>query len=347
MTSGWSLYHPPKPKKTRPKPARPRPAPVRPVRPHFVDPFAPQTDAQLQAQAGAYSKEQLQAASAIIEAAMGRRSAAGQAAISGLTQQLGGLWQGAAGATKGAYDQATAAQSGINSQLANRLGSFGQNLQGEVGNKLAYAGPSGQQVASNTGTAAQGTANAGFAKGSAGTEMLNAQSAAAQATAAGLPAIAGLTGLQNSRSLQAQINKDMADALSQAAGQSQSSAASMYQHLVDRELQKAIAKQSGLINQDKLTADIKYKQQTLAYKQQKARYDRQLKLKSLGISQQRVKEYARHNGISEQQASQRLTQQAINERNRNKRAAAARAAAAKRAAAKPSGFVLIPPKKKK
>jgi hypothetical protein len=199
------------------------------------------------------------------------------------------------------------------------LGSFGQNLQGEVGNKLAYAGPSGQQVASNTGTAAQGTANANFAKGSAGTEMLNAQSAAAQTSAAALPGIAGLTGLQNSRSLQAQINKDMADALSGAAGNAQSSAASMYQHLVDRELQKAIAKQSGLINTDKLAADIKYKNQTLAYKKQKQKFDQQTKLTSLGISQQRVSEYARHNGVSESAAAKRLAQAAINQRNVNRR----------------------------
>jgi hypothetical protein len=304
---GWSLYKPPKrrpPKKVLP--ARPRP----PVRRVVKDPFAPISDEKLRAQAGSLVQDQLAPIIASIRAAIESRSQAGGQAISGYTQQLGNLWQGAPGVAKSAYDQATAAQSGINTALANRLGTFGQNLAGEVGNKLAYAGPSGQQVASNVGTAAQGTANANFAKGAAGTEMLNAQSAAAQTAAGALPGIAGLTGLQNIKQLQAQLSKELGDQLSQAQTGASSSIASIYQHLVDQELQKAIASQSGLINRDKLAVDVQYKKQSLAYKKQKDKYDRQIKLANLGISQQRVSEYARHNGITETQAANRLAQQA-------------------------------------
>lgn len=309
--SGWSpaVWQPPKPRRVRAKPARIRP-PVKPTLQHVANPFAPIGDAQLQAQAGGLVQGQLAPIIAAIKAAIEGRSQSGQAAIQEYTQQLGNLWKGAPGVAAGAYNQAQAQQSGINTALANRLGNFGQGLSSEVGNKLAYAGPSGEQVSSNLGTAAQGTANANFAKGAAGTEMLNAQSAAAQTAAGQLPGIAGLTGLQNSKQLQAQLNKELGDQLSGVQSNAASSVSSIYQHLVDRELQKAIASQSGLINRDKLAVDKSNKAATLKYKRDKLRIDAANKAASLGISAQRVAEYARHNGISETQASKRLTQQA-------------------------------------
>src|SRR5438105_3299496 len=84
------------------------------------------------------------------------------------------------------------------------------------------------------------------ARGSAGLEALNAQGAAAQAYGAQMPGIAGLTGLQSGRQLQAQLNQELGTQLSSVGANAASNQSSIYQHLLDQELQKAIASQSGL-----------------------------------------------------------------------------------------------------
>lgn len=333
MTAGWEPYRPPRPTagftQVRPRPPRPprravpKPhAPKPPVRRQVLDPFAPQSEDQSRARAAALMQSQLGPLMAQIQQAIEARSRSGQQAIQGYTGELGHLWQGVPAATGKAYDTARASQSGINEALANRLGSFGKDLGSEIQGKIGYA-PAAvqQQVAGGAQQTAQGVANANFAKGSAGIEALNAQGAAAQAYGAALPGIAGLTGLQSSKQLQGQLNSELARQLGDARSQSQTSLASLYERERDRELQKAVASQSGLINKDKLNADRTYKQQTLRYKQAKDRNDRSVKLKNLGISQQRVTEYARHNGISEGQAGRRLIQQGRNART----SAAARA----------------------
>lgn len=319
---GWTRYKPPKPRRRRPPRARPmRPTP--PVRRTFTDPFAALTDQQLRERARSQTQSALGPLVDSIRQAIEARSRSGQAAISGLTRELGGLWAGVAPAAGQIYERAQGQQRQVNTDLANRLGSFGQGLQGEITGKLqAQGAPQGVvgEIAGGAGTTAQGVANANFAKGSAGLEALLAQGAAEQAYGAKLPGIAGLTGQQHGRQLEAQLSQSLADQLGQIGARGAGDESSLYTHLLDLELQKAIAKQSGLINQDKLAADTRYKNQTLRYKQQKDRYDRQIKQQSLGISQQRVNEYARHNGISEQQASQRLIQQA--QRNQEARRSA-------------------------
>src|SRR6266542_2878831 len=302
----------------KPRPPRPVPPPPRPV----VDPFAPRTNEQIQAQVSAEQMKLLGPIIQEIQRAIEARSQAGQQAIQGYTSQLGGLWSGAAGQTRAAYDQARQAQAGVNTALADRLGGFGQGLSSEIGGMLAgINAPANvqQQFAGGAGLTAQGAANAGFARGSDGLEQLIGQGAAAQGYAAQLPGIAGLTGLQTSKGLQAQLNKELADQLGQARTGAASSSSSLYQHLLDQELEKAIAKQSGLVNKEKLSADRYNKQQTLRYKQQKDKFDRGIKLANLGISQQRVNETARAHGISEKQAAHRLIQQAQNARNVNLR----------------------------
>src|SRR5438128_1044753 len=135
-TDGWSVYRPPK----RHAPTRPRP--VKPRRQIVKDPFAATPDAQLQAQARALAQAQTGPLLQQLQAAIEARSRSGSAAIGGYTQQLGSLFSQVAPQTAGIYNEAIKQQSGTNTALANRLGSFGQGLAGEVGNKLAYAGPS-------------------------------------------------------------------------------------------------------------------------------------------------------------------------------------------------------------
>src|SRR5207248_3304250 len=106
-------------------------APHRPPAPY--DPFAPKTLAQLQAEASATGAAGLAPIVKQITDAINARSAAGQSAIGGLTKSLGGLFSQAGPQTAAAYQQAQTAQSGINSQLANRLTAYGGNLAAEQG----------------------------------------------------------------------------------------------------------------------------------------------------------------------------------------------------------------------
>jgi hypothetical protein len=352
MTSGWSqpssppaagfgLYGRQAPGTTGPRykpPRQPHPkaparvrvpkAPTRPVPRTYVDPFAPSSDAELQARAGQIGGAQLAALIDQIRQAIEGRSRSGTAAIGSLTNQLGGLMSGVGPASQKIYDTARASGSQINDALANRLGQFGQGLAGEQAGKFALQGaPAGVagQIAGGAQQTAQGAANAGFARGSAGTEMLNTQGAAAGAYGAALPGIAGLTGIQNERNLQAQLSKAFADQVGAAQTGAQSTIASVYQHELDQELQKAIAKQSGLVNQEKINAANYNKNAALTYKKQNDQRNRAIKLKSLGISQQRVNETIRAHNISRTQAENRLIQQGnIAARNARQRAAAQR-----------------------
>jgi hypothetical protein len=323
-TGGFGLYGPQAPGTTGPKykpPRQPHPkaravkvpkAPTRPVPRTYVDPFAPTSDAELQARAGGIGQQQLAALIDQIRQAIEGRSRSGTAAIGSLTNQLGGLMSGVGPASQKIYDTARVSGSQINDALANRLGQFGQGLAAEQAGKFALQGaPAGVagQIAGGTQQTAQGAANAGFARGSAGTEMLNTQGAAAGAYGAALPGIAGLTGIQNERNLQAQLSKAFADQVGAAQGQSQTTIANIYMHLLDQELSKAVAKQSGLINQEKINATNYNKNAALTYKKQNDARNAKLKAQSLGISQQRVNETMRHNGMSETQAIKSLIAQ--------------------------------------
>lgn len=326
--SGFSQVAPHKWKP--PKPRRPRTrvptAPARPVQRPVYNPFAPRSDAELAALAASQAQGIYGPQAAAIQAAIEARSRSGIAAIGGLTNQLGGLWQGVAPATGEIYGKARAEQSQTNTDLANRLGSFGQGLQGELQGKLALQNAPGnvtEQVAGGAGQTAQGVANANYASGSAGMEALLAQGAAAQAYGAKLPGIAGLSGLQSGKQLEAQLNQSLADQLGKAGADQASNQSQIYLHLLDQELNKAVAEQSGIGKAATLAESKRYHESTLSYKIKKDARDRALKRVSLGISDKRLQEYMRHNGVNEATATARLTQEAQHnkqvQRNQNLR----------------------------
>jgi hypothetical protein len=338
-SDGWSVYRPPK----RHAPTRPRP--VKPVRQRVVDPFAATSDAQLQARAQALAQAQTGPLLQQLQQAIEARSRSGSAAIGGYTQQLGNLFSQVAPQTAGIYNEAIKQQSGTNTALANRLGSFGQGLAGEVGNKLAYAGPSGQSVASNTGVVGQGAANAGFAKGAAETGMLNAHSAAAQAYGAKLPGIAGLTGLQSVKQLQAQLSQEFADKAGQITAHAQDIFSNIYQHELDMEWQKTLARQSGQFKSAQAVADAKYKAQLVAYKNATLAWRRAQAAADRKLRAQSQAETARHHTATEAAANRaaaeraradraREAQQRRNETGRNKRSGSK--------GKRPSGNPLVP-----
>jgi hypothetical protein len=320
-SSPWVLYGPQQTGTTGPRrqprrPAAPKPKlppkPHPPVRQHVNDPFAPRSDAQLQSLAGSMVQSQLAPIIKQIQDAIAARSVSGQQAIGGLTQSLGGLFAQAAPQTQAAFSEAQGAQSSTNNALADRLGSFGKGLSAEQGQTLASinAPSSVGNVAANTGNIGQGAANAGFAVGNAELGALTAHGANAGAYAAQLPGIAGLTGIQNSKLLQAQLNSELADQTGRVSAQAPGLIQQIYDHLVDQELQKAVYKQSGLVKDKQFAADQAYRAAQLDYKNRTAAWQRSATLARLGISAAAVRERARHDGISESQAAAKLVQAA-------------------------------------
>jgi hypothetical protein len=327
MPDGWSVSQPrsvagwsraPKgawrPPKRTVRATRPRP--VKPVRQTVVDPFAPTSDAQLQARAQTMANSQTSPLLQQLQQAIEARSQSGSNAIGGYTKELGNLFSNVAPQTANIYNQAIQSQSGTNQQLADRLGAFGQGLQGEVGNKLGYAGAVGQQIAGQAGQTAQGAANAGFARGAAETGMLNAHSAAAQTYGAKLPGIAGLTGLQNIKHLQQQLSQEFADKAGQISAHAQDLFGQIYNHELDMEWQKVLAKQSGQFKSAQAVADAKYHAQTIAYKNSylawrkaQTRADRQLKAQSQAETQA-------HHTATESQAAKNARERARADRVR-------------------------------
>lgn len=361
MASSWSVpphpvsgfsqvpqgaWRPPK----RPPTRAPRSAPPpRPTLRVSVDPFAPRPDAALRSQAQSEANSQTSPLLQQLQQAIEARSQSGSNAIGGYTKSLEGLFSNVAPQTAGIYNQAIQAQSGVNSELANRLGNFGQQQQQQIGNKLAYAGPSGQSVASNAGLVGQGAANAGFAKGAAETSMLRTQGAAAQAYGAQLPGIAGLTGLQTIKHLQNQLSQEFADKAGQISAHAQDLFGTIYNHLLDQEWQKTLAKQSGQFksqtardkayNQSRLDA---YRQATLAWHKAQAAANNKLKARGQNITVRGQNITVRGQDVGASTADK-------NRAATNARAAASRAAALKRAkiaAGKKAGYALIPPKGK-
>jgi hypothetical protein len=330
MADAWSVYKPPRstggwsraPKGAWKPPRRSPPrthAPVRPVRQVAVDPFAPTPDAQLVSRAQSMANSQTSPLLQQLQAAIEARSQSGSNAIGGFTKELGNLFSNVAPQTAGIYNQAIQAQSGTNQQLADRLGSFGQGLQGEVGNKLGFAGAVGQQIAGQAGQTAQGAANAGFAKGAAETSMLNTHSAAAQTYGAQLPGIAGLTGLQSIKHLQQQLSQEFTDKAGQISTHAQDLFSQIYQHELDMEWQKVLAKQSGQFK-SQAAADKAYNEaQMMAWRKGTLRWRKSQDVAHNNLRQQQIDETKSHHRATETQAQQAAQQRARSERDQNRR----------------------------
>jgi hypothetical protein len=330
MADAWSVYKPPRstggwsraPKGAWKPPRRSPPrthAPVRPVRQVAVDPFASTPDAQLVSRAQSMANSQTSPLLQQLQAAIEARSQSGSNAIGGFTKELGNLFSNVAPQTAGIYNQAIQAQSGTNQQLADRLGSFGQGLQGEVGNKLGFAGAVGQQIAGQAGQTAQGAANAGFAKGAAETSMLNTHSAAAQTYGAQLPGIAGLTGLQNIKHLQQQLSQEFTDKAGQISAHAQDIFSSIYLLELDMEWQKVLAKQSGQFKSESAKADAQYKAQMMAYRKASLSWRKSQDVANRQLRAQSQAETRAHHTATESQGQARLSQQERNARDQNRR----------------------------
>jgi len=305
------------------------------------DPLAPLSDAALQQRAQSLTTAQLAPIIAQIRAAIEQRSQSGQQAIQGYTQALGNLWQSAGPQTAAAYQQATQAVGSANSELANRLGSFGQNLGGELQNKLALQDAPQNlvgQVAGGATQTAQGVANANFAKGTAELSRLASEGAHAGEYAAKQPGIVGLMGLQHSRDLETQLNKELADQLSTQSSKAQDTFAQLYSHYVDQEWQKTLARTSGQFKSQQAIADAKYKAQTVAFKRAELAWKRAKGAADRAEKQREANQRAataRQN--SQRTAAQRAADRAERAREANQRNATQRRGQDKRGKKKDGG----------
>lgn len=322
---GWTPYKPKparKPKATR-KPKLVKP--VRPVRPKTIDPLAALSDQQIRARATALSNGATQPLLAALQKAMDERSQSGQAAIQGTTQNLAGLLAPMAGQTQAAYGQAQQAQSQVNSELANRLGSFGQGLGQEQAAKLALQDPPKNLVSEVAGGAqqtAQGVANANYASGAAETGRLIGEGAAATAYAGKLPGFAALSGIQSAKQLEVSLAHEFAEKSGELTARGQQMYVDLYDKLTEREFQKALARESGQFNSEKLrekamndARNRAYKLAELAYKKAKAKADRNARRAADA-------ERARHNqaGEAQQERNRRERERAARQRERQARA---------------------------
>jgi hypothetical protein len=269
----------------------------RPVKPKFVDPFKPLSDQEVRTRASSLVNQQLSPLMAQLREVIEGRSRAGQQAIGGYTQRLQGNLADLLPKLQHAYAGAQQSQAATNDALAQRLGGHGQQLSQELGGKLAEINAPAaahERVAEGAAQTGTGAANAGYAAGSAELSRLLAEGAHATEYGSKLPGIAGLGGLQHSRDLEAMLSRELAEKGGEITGQGGALFAQLYQHLTDQELNKAIAKGSGLSQQ----AELKYKREQAAY-------ERQLK-------QQQLTETRRHHQANEGTAAMRAAIAAAN-----------------------------------
>jgi len=165
---------------------------------------------------------------------------------------------GAVDQTRANYGQAEASQAAVNAALANRLSGAGNQLSNDLAGQLAAAGQS-TAPSSAVGAIGSGAANAGFASGSASLSNLLAQGAAAQQYAGQLPNLARMRGLQEQGLFQQQQEKSRADILAKVPGLIDSAS----KQAQANEFQKAVAVQSGLVDQAKLQESSAYHQASI------------------------------------------------------------------------------------
>lgn len=164
------------------------------------------------------------------------RIASGDRAINAYTNALAAHLMPAQANSHQIYSQAQAQQSAIDSALANRLSGAGSQVSGDLASQLSQAGQNtapAQEIAQE----GQGAGNASYASGTATLSQLLSQGAAAQQFAGMLPNIARLSGQQQQGQNRAQIMSQFPQ---------------LYQQAMDREFNKAVAVQSGLVDQAKM-----------------------------------------------------------------------------------------------
>lgn len=185
-------------------------AKVAPARVPAAQAAAPQQTIEQQAQTI------LDPVKASILNAINQRVTDQQTAITNYSKDLAGLMGQYAPASKASYGNAETGQAAIDAALASTLQGAGASGQADLAAKLAQINADPGTAARINGQAAQdtsGAVGAGAARGSASLSSLLAQGANAQDYGAKLPGVAGLYGLQATKSAQSQGTTDTANAV--------------------------------------------------------------------------------------------------------------------------------------
>jgi hypothetical protein len=322
---GYYLYGPQKPGTTGPRYPKPHASkrlkppkrPVRPVRKPYVDPLAPIGEDQLRAKATSLVQQALSPLIQQASDAAERRAHQGTQDIQGFTNTFAQNLAQYADRAKAAFGQATQASAANQDALRALLSGAGSSLSSELAGKLGQIGApeaATQQVAGGAATMGTGAANAGYASGAATTEKLIAQGANEQGYANTLPGVVALRGQQNVQELQAQTSQQLADKIAEIQSQAPGMAAQLFEHLVDNEFQKALARQSGQFKGAQLTQDAVYKAQQTAYHKAILAYD---KAKSKADRAEKAREARRRAAIAgknAQTSAQRAAEQRRHDR---------------------------------
>lgn len=225
-----------------------------------------------------------------LAAQINARTAAGGANISGIARALAASYAPFAKQESDIYSGAQQREGAIDSALADRLGMGSPDA---LRQRLAAAGQD-TGLADKLGATVHGASGAGFARGSAEQGQLNTLSALGGEYASKLPGLARLAGLQDVNQRQAQGQQQLSDLQSKAPGLIATTLADAR----NRELQKALANQSGLISGQKLGAQIAYQQGTLSLRQQAIKAANKRSALTLA-------ERAKQNGVSNAQQARR------------------------------------------
>lgn len=231
----------------------------RPSPPGYGTPLSPR---QQRAQVASLVNAQILPLIAQINAESARKAASGGAAITAYTDQLARRLAPLAGQTRATYQAAEQRQTADDTALANRLQGLGGDVAatlrqqvGGIGNADAFsnllAGQASQQGAG------AGAALAGM--GTAAVGALRGAGAAAEAYSGQLPGISRIGGLQRLAQLRAQIESERASQVGDIRAKVPSLTATVSQQVADREFQRQVAIQSGLLDQAKFNADVAYK----------------------------------------------------------------------------------------
>jgi hypothetical protein len=204
------------------------------------NPFAPQTDAQLQTQASSQVNAQFAPILKQIADSINARAQAGADSIAGLTKFFGPQLATLQGINTAGLQTGIQGQAAIDNALYQSLAGGGNQLASELGGQLAQI--NAPAAASQTGAQqqiGQGAANASLATGSAALSALNSRLATAKDIAAKVPGLAPLFGLQATRDLQAQSQQNLADQTGQVTSQAPGLIQNVLAGLRSNELSKA------------------------------------------------------------------------------------------------------------
>lgn len=207
------------------------------------DYFTPRTEPYLAAQAARDARAAYQPQINALNASFEASRKAGTASITGLTSTLMDRVSGLDAETRRMYEGAKAEQSTINQALTNYLGASGAQAELGLAAQLRQAGlgaamPHAQQLSAY----GSGAAATQLGLGASTASRLVSEGAAAEQSAKDLPALFALQGTRSGRLLNAQINKDKGAAVSELTAKIPEAAMTLKQQLLDRELDRAIAR---------------------------------------------------------------------------------------------------------